>query len=191
MIRFKCSNCSNELQTPPGSQGKRCQCPSCGNQMTVPEEQQPNAWETIQSGSNPIPLQSPVPGQPSSHGQPSSSGQPSSYGQTLSSGQPGRPTGTQPHRASTIQVLGVLGLFISLFGCACCGFVSPLGLGLTLPAIFMGKADMKAMDAGTMDAMGRSGTQIGIAMGVIGAVLSVFKIALMLLSLGINLGQFI
>lgn len=63
----------------------------------------------------------------------------------------------QPHRATLILVLGILSVVI----CFVCGIV----------AWVMGNADMKAMDAGTMDPSGRGMTQAGKIIGIVGTVL--------------------
>jgi hypothetical protein len=61
-----------------------------------------------------------------------------------------------PHRGTLILVLGVLGLILCM----------PLGI----VAWVMGSGDLKEMDAGTMDAGGRSMTQAGKIFGIITVV---------------------
>ena len=63
----------------------------------------------------------------------------------------------QPHRATLILVLGILSVVI----CFICGIV----------AWIMGNADLKAMDAGTMDPSGRGMTQAGKIIGIVGTIL--------------------
>ncbi len=63
----------------------------------------------------------------------------------------------QPHRATLILVLGILSIVI----CFICGIV----------AWVMGNADLKAMDAGTMDPSGRGMTQAGKIIGIVGTIL--------------------
>jgi len=63
----------------------------------------------------------------------------------------------KPHRATTILVLGILSLVIC----------QPLGIA----AWVMGNGDLKQMDAGTMDASGRSATNAGRICGIIGTIL--------------------
>jgi hypothetical protein len=65
----------------------------------------------------------------------------------------------KPHRATTILVLGILGLVL-------CG---PLGIA----AWVMGANDMKEMEAGTMDPSGRGTTQAGKICGMIACILMI------------------
>jgi len=78
----------------------------------------------------------------------------------------------KPHRATTILVLGILSLIV----CA------PLGIF----AWIMGNADLKAMEAGTMDSAGRSNTNAGRICGIIGTVLLIIGVvgSLVILVLG-------
>jgi hypothetical protein len=69
--------------------------------------------------------------------------------------------GVEPHRANTILILGILSL-------VCC---QPLGIAAWL----MGNADLKKMQAGTMDRSGESTTNIGKILGMIGCVLLVLS----------------
>jgi hypothetical protein len=64
----------------------------------------------------------------------------------------------KPHRATLILVFGILGL-VSCF---------PLGIA----AWIMGNKDLKEMDAGTMDASGRSNTNAGRICGMIATILA-------------------
>lgn len=68
------------------------------------------------------------------------------------------------HRGTLILVLGILSLII----CYPMGFVP----------WFMGKTDLKAMAAGTMDPEGRTMTNIGMILGIIGSVLFLLGIVL-------------
>ncbi len=63
----------------------------------------------------------------------------------------------QPHRATVILVLGILSVVL----CFICGII----------AWVMGNADIKAMNAGTMDPSGRGMTQAGRIIGIVGTVL--------------------
>ena len=68
----------------------------------------------------------------------------------------------KPHRATLILVLGILGLVC----CFPCGIASWL----------MGGSDLRQMDAGTMDATGRSMTNAGRICGIIATILGVISI---------------
>lgn len=63
----------------------------------------------------------------------------------------------QPHRATMVFVLGLLGLLV----CFICGII----------AWVMGAKDMKEMDAGRMDPSGRGLTQAGWILGIVSTVL--------------------
>ena len=73
-----------------------------------------------------------------------------------------RPAYEEPHRGVLILVLGI----ISLVACAAMGPV----------AWIMGNSDLKKMDAGVMDPEGRSNTQVGKILGIVGTVLLVISI---------------
>jgi len=65
----------------------------------------------------------------------------------------------QSHRGTMILVFGILGLLVCF----------PFGI----VAWVMGNADLKAMDAGTMDPEGRGTTQAGKTIGIIATILNV------------------
>jgi hypothetical protein len=68
----------------------------------------------------------------------------------------------KPHRGTLIMVLGILGIVL-------CGF-------LGIPAWIMANADLRQMDAGTMDPSGRSTTNAGRICGIIGIILLILTI---------------
>ena len=65
----------------------------------------------------------------------------------------------KPHRGPVILVLGILSLIV----CA------PLGIA----AWVMGSGDLKEMDAGKMDPVGRGNTEAGKICGMIGTILMI------------------
>ena len=65
-----------------------------------------------------------------------------------------------PHRGVLILVLGIL----SLVGCS---------FFTGIPAVIMGGADLKKMDAGEMDPEGRQFTNVGRILGIVSLVLAV------------------
>ena len=69
------------------------------------------------------------------------------------------------HRGTLILIFGILSIFACL----------PLGIA----AWVMGQRDLKAMDAGTMDPSGRSNTNAGRVLGVIGTLLVCIPVMLM------------
>jgi len=74
-----------------------------------------------------------------------------------------QPVHVQPHRATTILILGILGF-------VCCGICSVL-------AWIFGNEDLKKMDAGQMDISGYDTTKIGRLLGIIGTILWIIGIA--------------
>ena len=88
--------------------------------------------------------------------------------------EPTEPTTVKPHRGTLILVLGILSIII----CA------PLGIA----AWIMGNADLKAIDAGSMDPEGRQLTQVGKILGIIGVVLLVVAIIAFILMTILGVG---
>ena len=68
----------------------------------------------------------------------------------------------KPHRGTMILVFGILGLLL----CQVFGIV----------AWVMGSADLKEMDAGTMDPSGRGTTQAGKICGIVATVLMILGV---------------
>lgn len=73
-----------------------------------------------------------------------------------------QPIVLKPHRAGTILALGLIGLLV-------CG-------PLCLAAWLMGDSDIREMEAGLMDASGRSTTGTGRALGIIGTIIWIIAI---------------
>ncbi len=69
------------------------------------------------------------------------------------------------HRGTLILIFGILSVLACL----------PLGIA----AWVMGQRDLKAMDAGTMDPSGRSSTNAGRILGMIGTLLVCISVMLM------------
>ena len=79
----------------------------------------------------------------------------------------------QPHRGTMILVFGILGLVVCL----------PFGI----VAWVMGNADLKAMDAGTMDPEGRGTTHAGKIIGMIATILTVLSLIIGILFFAVAL----
>ncbi len=73
----------------------------------------------------------------------------------------------KPHNATTVLVLGILGLVI----CTICGII----------AWVMGRRDIAEMDAGIMDPAGRDTTRAGMICGMISCILAIVVLSLSLL----------
>jgi len=80
----------------------------------------------------------------------------------------------EPHRGPLVLTLGIISVVLATF--SFCPYqlllVSLVGLGFGFPALLMGKSDLKAMAAGTMDPKGQGLTQAGWICGIVGARLS-------------------
>jgi len=97
--------------------------------------------------------------------------QPTAYAPPIQSGYPGGMM--KPHRGTLILVLGILGLMV----CLVCGII----------AWVMGNADLKEMDAGRMDPLGRGTTQAGKILGIISVALGALGMLLGLVFMIIGL----
>ncbi len=83
-------------------------------------------------------------------------------------------SGMKPHRGTLVLVLGILGLIIC----------QPVGIAAWL----MGNADLKEINAGTMDPEGKTLTQIGKILGIIATVLLALGIVLFILMMVLGVG---
>lgn len=75
------------------------------------------------------------------------------------------PDGMEPHRATTVLILGILSLVLC----------QPLGIA----AWMMGSADLKKMKAGLMDRSGEGQTQAGYVLGIISMVIMAISLLMM------------
>jgi hypothetical protein len=73
----------------------------------------------------------------------------------------------EPHRAGTVQALGIASLVLGAF------YVFPLGIPLGIAAWVMGRNDLKKMEAGVMDPNGRKKTKDGWLCGLVGTLLNI------------------
>ncbi len=78
----------------------------------------------------------------------------------------------QPHRATTVLVLGILGLVL----CPICGMV----------AWVMGNGDIKKMESGLMDPEGLGQTKAGKICGIVATILTV--VGVIVAGIGIAIG---
>lgn len=91
---------------------------------------------------------------------------------------PPPPTPSQSSTSSIVAlVLGILSL-------TCCGFVSGV------PAIFIGRSEIKAVDEGRISSSNRNVAKIGMILGIIGSALSLLGILVYgaLIAMGISAG---
>jgi hypothetical protein len=82
--------------------------------------------------------------------------------------------GGEPHRGALILVLGIISIVCSLG--VCCGLFAAgptlVGLCLGIPAIVMGRADLRKIGQGAMDESGHGLTMGGFVCGIIGTILN-------------------
>ncbi len=87
--------------------------------------------------------------------------------------------GLKPHRGGLILTLGILSWVL----------LGPLS---SFFAWFLGKSDMREMDAGRMDPDGRNLTQVGMILGMIYSILTIvgvlFVIVMLVLGIGLSVG---
>lgn len=75
----------------------------------------------------------------------------------------------------TLGILSIVFPTLAMLVCCCCPLIPGagglVGLGLGIPALLMGKRDLKLMDEGRMDPSGRGMTNGGMICGIIGTIL--------------------
>jgi hypothetical protein len=76
----------------------------------------------------------------------------------------------EPHRGGTVLTFGILSICLGLLICAL------LGIGLGIPAITMGRTDLRKIREGTMDADGAGQTQVGLILGCVGLGLGILQL---------------
>ncbi|NBO90946.1 MAG: hypothetical protein EBV06_01295 [Planctomycetia bacterium] len=86
----------------------------------------------------------------------------------------------EPHRGSTVLLLGIMSLVTPFIGCLTFGISSPVGLVLGIIAWTMSSFDLRKMRDGLMDPDGESNTRAGLVCAIIGVTLN----SLMLVSCG-------
>ncbi len=80
----------------------------------------------------------------------------------------------EPHRGGMILGFGI-GSMVTWW-CCNTGIMPVVGIALGAAAWIMGRADLKKMDAGTMDPDGRAQTNAGAICGMVGCVVNVLAL---------------
>jgi len=93
----------------------------------------------------------------------------------------------RPHRGGLILGLGVASIPLTFL---LCGPVNIVTLGLSIPALLMARADLRAMDAGFMDPIGRANTSAGKVCGIIAIVLVCIGLVIFAVSMIFNIAAF-
>ncbi|HZT82467.1 MAG TPA: MJ0042-type zinc finger domain-containing protein, partial [Gemmataceae bacterium] len=149
-----CPSCTRKLRVPEELVGQEVKCPTCGTTFTAQE-----------SGPEPAPRSAPPP-PPREELEPPRSSRRSSRPRyddeddDYENRRRPRRRHLEPHRGSTIQMLGILSFFIAGF------ILGPM-------AWIMGSSDLKAMREGRMDPSGESETNTGRICGMISTLLHV------------------
>ena len=145
-IETHCPGCSTKVQVPDTLLGKRVKCPKC-SQIFVAEDPGAAYEEVPDTEDQPRPKRRPVPVDDDDDDRDDEEER-----------RPRR-RWRQPHRGTTILVLGIL----SLVMCA------PMGIA----AWVMGNSDLAAMRRGEMDRSGEGSTQAGRICGMISSILMI------------------
>lgn len=154
-IELPCSGCGQQLRVRDEDAGRQARCPQCGAVSSVP-------LSSPQGFSAPTP----PPGSPASGGPVNPYSAPPSFAGDAA--YQSRPNYGTPHRGTTVLVLGILGV-------TCCFICAPI-------AWIMGNNDMKAINNGTMDPTGKTQTQVGMILGIIGTILGGCGIVLQIIA---------
>jgi hypothetical protein len=96
-----------------------------------------------------------------------------------------------PHRGGLILGLGISGVVFSLTGFFCCALLPVVSLGLSLPAWIMGRRDLQAIEARTMDPTGHGSTRAGMILGIIGTILGGLATLAVIAMFALYLGMFL
>lgn len=100
--------------------------------------------------------------------------------QTVPTGQPLNPQA--PSQSSTSSMMA---LILGILSLTCCGFFTGV------PAIFVGRSELKAIDQGKIPPSNRTMAKVGMILGIIGTALSLLGILVyvVLIALGISAGM--
>ena len=99
-------------------------------------------------------------------------------------GQPASPVAPPPPPSPT-STASVVALVMGILSLACCGFFTGI------PAIFVGKSEMKAVDEGRIAPSNRTLAKIGMILGIVGTILSLGGLVIYaaLIAMGISAGM--
>lgn len=100
-------------------------------------------------------------------------------------GQPVSGTGApQPKAPSTTSTSSVIALVLGILSLTCCGFLSGI------PAIFIGRSELKKVQEGSIPESNRMLAKIGMILGIIGTVLSILGtiVYIIVIAIGISAG---
>ena len=159
---ISCPQCQKQLQLPEAFAGREVQCPGCKNIFAPPVDR---------------PSSAPPPPPPGDRFEQEDYPRPSRHDDDYDAPRRRRSRDDdyddyddrpirrrlKPHRGSTIQILGILSIFVAT------PILGPM-------AWIMGSNDLREMDEGIMDPSGRSETQLGKTIGMVMTIIMLFVI---------------
>ena len=88
-------------------------------------------------------------------------------------------------QATTILILGIVGLVLALFGVLCCGILSPLGAVFGAVAWYLGRKEMAAIGTGQRNPSQQSTAKAGMITGIVATILGVLLFVLFIVFFGV------
>jgi small-conductance mechanosensitive channel len=85
----------------------------------------------------------------------------------ISSTSPGGPAATAAPGTKPDNTKAIVTLVLGILSIICCGFLAGI------PAIFLGRAELKAIDEGRSPEQNRNLAKIGYILGIVGTILSI------------------
>jgi hypothetical protein len=101
--------------------------------------------------------------------------------QPVPTGQPLNPQASPSPSSSN----SIMALILGILSIPCCGFISGI------PAIFLGRSELKAIEQGKIPATNRTMAKAGMILGIIGTILSLLGtlVYIILIAMGISAGM--
>jgi predicted Zn finger-like uncharacterized protein len=156
-IEIACPSCAKQLRVPENLVGTAVRCPSCQNTFTA----QGAADGTESATQKEAPARR-RPREPDERYE-DDSGQRREGGGNYS----------RPDRSTMVMILGIVGLALSVLGCAIPVPFIFIGFGLSLAGWLLGRSDLKAIANGEMDPKAQGQTKGGWICGIIGTCIFV------------------
>ena len=91
----------------------------------------------------------------------------------------------EPSQATTILVLGIVGLVLALFGVSCCGILSPVGAVFGAVAWYLGRKEMTAIQQGQRNPSQQSTAKAGMITGIVATILGLLLFILFVVFFGV------
>jgi len=168
-IEFSCKSCGSVLRVSEEHAGKHAKCPSCSHINLIPGETEELA--DSQSDATGSDFSQPISGTASD---------PNPFQSPHSQYTPPVYQGAHyiPHRGSMVFTMGMVSVIGNIL--LCCVFPL-LSLVMIVPGIIAwtcGSRDLAKINSGEMDPTGRSMTQSGMVLGIVGTVIAILEIVM-------------